>query len=148
LGEITLLDLRKTLALAKTARSWAEAYQKKHPHHFNTSLAGMCGRASGALHSLLHSHDIPCELWSNHYHAFVVVDNRILVDITATQFSPVYPKVLMRKLKPSESYHWVKMYIHKNATAFAEFQTKAGWSKHQVVQASDIWACKSDSSQL
>jgi hypothetical protein len=138
LGEITLLDLRKTLALAKTARSWVEAYQKKNERYFNNSLVGMCGRASGALHTLLQAHAIPAKICSNYYHAFVVVNNRILLDITATQFNKKHPKIVLRKLKKDEVYYWKQFYSHKDAMSFRVFQQKDGWIDRQVVQPSDL----------
>src|SRR5690349_7465031 len=87
---IFLIMDRKLVAVAMRARKWAEDYARS-THLFPNDLTGMCAIASAKVFNLLKLSGYTdviiyeCRL-AVMAHCFLVVNQSIVIDVTATQF--------------------------------------------------------------
>lgn len=134
----TLATIRR---IAVYVRKWAE----KNVHKFNTydDLSGMCAVCSSMISKLLERRGIAhriCESegWSGN-HVFITVD-RMIIDVTASQFNYEFPDVIvmprkqwreMVKLTGDEDW-WKTRRVHRSRQALREHQEANGWPEEQT----------------
>lgn len=139
------VNLTKVARIAEQVREWAENYQRQHPHDYFDNLCGLCGKASAVLCHVLQRAGIPAIVCSNNCHAFVMVDNYWLVDITSTQFSAcaTMPSVVIISKRElitkyevgiKTKYHfWQASFKDASSTAFISRQSQdRGWPPEQT----------------
>lgn len=114
------------LEIARSVRKWAEHHVSSeetvnsgYDFSGDPDLCCMCAYASTVLLDQLHKKGITCaKLVTNQYHCFIEIENNIL-DITATQFSSSFNKVVYQKRnsflnkdlfkkRPSNQEYWEK----------------------------------------
>lgn len=97
--------------IATNVRCWAEQRQKEDPKSYNKKLNCLCAISSYELFKRLKRAKINATVnFCNLGHAFVIVDDNILVDVTATQFNnywddnPKFNKIEIRELEDARDY--------------------------------------------
>jgi hypothetical protein len=92
--------------IATEVRKWVSGTYVKNFENFGSDLAGLCAIASYHLFKALRTAGINCWFVINKWnsHSFVLLENDMVIDITATQFSykTEYPDVLIQSIHTLE----------------------------------------------
>lgn len=144
MNKTTLKTVRR---IALRVRKWAEKLQKSPEASgcWDTDLCGMCAIASTRLHLRLQENGVPSEVVFGWGHAFVVIDDKFVVDITATQFPEYLGEMFPRRVPKVLIVEWKKLLMlgeyapwHPNASFkdpinIEQFQLDEEWPEEQTV---------------
>ena len=114
--------------IAQRVRFWAE----QNNIHGYPDLNCMCGIASAKLHENLRREGVQCKIACSSQHVFNIVDDKYVVDITATQFYNNHPPVLMIPISQALKYYWTIDNTFHSVKDFVDYQHRDGWPKKQI----------------
>ena len=119
------------LKAAVKARKATETIAKRRKYSDLRTLRGYCAIAAGELWYELRKQGIDARIASNHEHAFILVDSKI-VDITASQFDYMLKRVVIRDVvEKDRPYFWRVEAVHFDVKSFREHQKTIGWPREQ-----------------
>jgi hypothetical protein len=122
----------KVMKIAKAVRRWAERYAKKY--NFNSNLMGLCGIASSLLLKKLREAGYSnFRIVSGNHHAYLVNEDEVVLDCTATQFG--YSELVLVRPKAQLNL-WKEFYYtytcYDDETEFVKYQLESKWPKSQI----------------
>jgi hypothetical protein len=99
--------------IAKKVRRWGE----KNAFHYGSDqedLSCMCAITAYEIVTALRAKGIDAKFCTNRYHAFAMVDNKV-IDVTASQFNSKLPKIMIGNASnfPSVSFDGVNIWSVK-----------------------------------
>lgn len=114
-------DIRKTL---RKIRKILESYQKKHPDLYLDNLCGLCHIGTTLTFRALRD-KLPIKIAFRPGHSFNLINDNIILDVTATQFG-FKPKITVKKLNKLATkwqYSWYSSYDNEQQlyNKFAEY---------------------------
>jgi hypothetical protein len=128
-----VVDWKKVREIAYRVRRWVETFRKEQMAnsivHYDYSLAGLCAIATARLYRELKQEGIHGQIWSNSYHCFLTVNNKV-VDVTATQFGR--ERVVITPTEYSDGFaYWKRERASVDGEALYARQVAEDWPMPQ-----------------
>lgn len=122
--------------IANNVRNWTEKNREKLecPHY---DLCGLCAVASAELFRRLKKYDPSMNVVLalaedlSFGHVYVIYDDRIIIDVTATQFADEYLRVEIRKVSMFNPWYWKHIKTFDSDEDLHYYQVGHGWSTYQ-----------------
>ena len=134
------MNIQRVRQIATNVRRWAER-KNDRLDMFYSDLCGMCAIASAELFCRLKNEGFKPVLVHAFGHVYVELEGYI-VDVTCTQFSIRYPKVMVRKRErlPRDETNWRDREFwdnvlsrHRSIDSLRRKQESLGWPEEQMV---------------
>jgi hypothetical protein len=128
-------------------RGWAELHMSRNRPLYHPGLLGLCAVCSARIHTRLKKRGLPSQIVEGFAHVFVLT-GPWLIDVTATQFSPRFPKILithystfLNKLPPTRlRSHWQIERRHTSLDSLLQSQIENDWPDEQLIPTSYLTA--------
>ncbi len=139
------MDSSRILALATEVREFAELHRKEYG--WDRDLMGACASASYLLAWLLQQRKVRASLAvgfigesistvptlrSHGNHAWVVLADKTVLDVTATQFGRLYPRVVMAAEGQTYWWRYTQLATGRVATNAILDPTDWQWTKREL----------------
>ena len=121
---------KQTVVIAARTRKWCERLNKEIGYFYEADLEGMCCIASVELHLRLAEVGIHSSIIANTEHCFLVV-NKMIVDITATQFGQT-DEIYITPYLAERTGWWRRHRRFEDANSFIKWQKKVKWEESQI----------------
>lgn len=128
----------KILKIARAVRRWAEKFVKTDMRMGQKDLCGMCAISSALLLKKIREAGYTgFKIVSGDNHAYLLYNNEIVLDCTATQFGYTDKVLVCHKseLKFSVYHYFYNTYTsHDNEIDFVKYQLEAKWPIYQTAR--------------
>lgn len=122
--------------IMQTVRSWAEVLALRF--HFPEDLCGLCAITARRLHRDLLRAGYDTRMAINAWHAFVVYEGRLILDVTATQFGrePLLVMPLEEARKAAFGRWWDVDRSYRCERSARRYLRGQGWDEDQLTERS------------
>lgn len=125
--------LARVIKIARNVRQWAE---ENRSDDFDRSLCGMCAIAAAELFRRLTNCGIQSKIamWEEGWeaHCYVIVDNQLIVDVTASQFGRSNVEVVSHHTTDLPVYWRKPNKLFNDVRSLIEHQIKQEWPFEQI----------------